>query len=118
MLYHLNQLRAVVAEMPMRAFYQDEPSSLRPLRIIGPFLVAHAANFARRLVYGYFLRGFSVASLELLISIPLLAFGTVFGIHAWWQSFSLAEPATAGTVMLAALPLILGSQLFSWLIST
>lgn len=25
MLYHLNQLRAVVAEMPMRACYQDEP---------------------------------------------------------------------------------------------
>lgn len=32
------QLRALVAEMPMASSYAGEPSSLRPIRKIGPFL--------------------------------------------------------------------------------
>lgn len=116
LLYHLNQLRAVVAEMPMSAVYADEPSSLRPARMIGPFLRGNAHNFCRRLVYSYFLRGFSAASLELMIGMPLLLFGLMFGAWHWWDSVIGHEPATAGTVMLAALPMILGTQfLLSWL---
>jgi dolichol-phosphate mannosyltransferase len=116
MLYQLNQVRAVVAEMPMSARYEGEPSSLRPMRVIGPFLAGHSRNAFRRLIYSYFVRGFSVASLELLVGIPMLAFGVIFGAIAWCRSIALGEVSTAGTVMLAALPLILGSQLIlSWL---
>ena len=116
LLYHLNQLRAVVAEMPMSASYADEPSSLRPMRMIVPFLRGNIRNFCRRLIYSYFLRGFSAASMELLIGFPLLLFGLVFGAWHWWGSVVRHAPATAGTVMLAALPIILGTQfLLSWL---
>lgn len=116
LLYHLNQLRAVVAEMPMSARYADEPSSLRPMRMIGPFLRGNLRNFTRRLLYSYFLRGFSAASLEWLVGIPLLIFGLGFGAWHWLRSVSGDQPATAGTVMLAALPLIVGTQLLlSWL---
>ncbi|OOG66312.1 glycosyl transferase family 2 [Rhodanobacter sp. B04] len=116
LLYHLNQLRAVVAEMPMSASYADEPSSLKPMRMIGPFLRGNIRNFSRRLIYSYFLRGFSAASMELLIGFPLLVFGLVFGAWHWWGSVIGRVPATAGTVMLAALPIILGTQfLLSWL---
>lgn len=116
LLYHLNQLRAVVAEMPMSATYADEPSSLKPMRMVGPFLRGNTRNFCRRLIYSYFLRGFSAASMELLIGFPLLLFGLGFGIWHWWDSVVGNEPATAGTVMLAALPIILGTQfLLSWL---
>ncbi|OOG37404.1 glycosyltransferase family 2 protein [Rhodanobacter sp. C05] len=116
LLYHLNQLRAVVAEMPMSASYADEPSSLRPMRMVVPFLRGNIRNFCRRLIYSYFLRGFSAASMELLIGFPLLLFGLVFGAWHWWGSVVRHAPATAGTVMLAALPIILGTQfLLSWL---
>lgn len=115
-LHHLNQLRAVVVEMPMRSSYEGEPSSLRPMRVIGPFLRGNLRNTLRRILYSYFLRGFSAASLELLLGLPLFLFGLVFGIWHWCNSVADSVPSTAGTVMLAALPLILGAQLMlSWL---
>lgn len=116
LLYHLNLLRAVVVEMPMASSYEGEPSSLRPLRVIGPFLRGNLRNGLKRIFYSYFLRGFSVASIELVIGIMMLVFGIVFGARHWWLSVAGGAPATAGTVMLAALPLILGLQfLLSWL---
>jgi dolichol-phosphate mannosyltransferase len=116
MLYQLNQARAVVAQVPMRARYAGESSSLRPSLMIGPFLLGNARNLLRRLVYSYFLRGFSAASVELLVGTVLLIFGVGFGAWQWSLSAVSAHPATAGTVMLAALPIILGSQLLlSWL---
>jgi glycosyltransferase involved in cell wall biosynthesis len=116
LLYQLNQLRAVVCEMPMRAVYEGAPSSLSPLRVTVPFLLGNLRNIVRRIVYSYFVRGFSMASLELALGVPLVAWGLAFGANRWWHSVHTDTVATAGTVMLAALPLILGTQLLlSWL---
>lgn len=116
LLYHLNQLRALIVEMPMASTYGNESSSLRPARMIGPFLSGNLRNCFKRIFYNYFLRGFSVASIELIVGTSLLAFGVGFGAWRWWLSRAADLPATAGTVMLAALPLILGVQfLISWL---
>jgi glycosyltransferase involved in cell wall biosynthesis len=116
LLYVLNQLRAVVSEMPMEARYTDEPSSLRPFKVVLPFFFGHMRNFARRLLYTYVLRRFSLASVELLVGVPLLCAGIVVGAVAWHHSWTTGTPATSGTVMLAALPIILGFQLLlSWL---
>jgi len=38
-------------------------------------------------------------------------FGSVWGIEHWVASASLGIAATAGTVMLAAIPILLGGQL-------
>ncbi len=116
LLYHLNQLRAVVVDVPMRAHYDGEPSSLSPLRMIAPFLLGHARNTLRRVSYNYVLRGFSVASVELVLGALLLAGGSAYGLWNWWGSGQTGVPATAGTVMLAALPIIVGVQmLLSWM---
>lgn len=116
LLYHLNQVRAVVVDVPMRARYEDEPSSLRPMRVIGPFLRGHLHNALRRIGYSYFLRGFSVASLELMLGGGLVLAGLGFGLWHWITSYNSGSPATPGTVMLAALPILLGMQmLLSWL---
>lgn len=115
LLYHLNQLRAVVVEMPMVSRYEGEPTSLRPMRMIGPFLRGNLRNLAKRIFYSYFLRGFSAASIELLIGFISVVFAVAFGARHWWLSSIEGVPATAGTVMLAALPLIVGIQfLLSW----
>jgi dolichol-phosphate mannosyltransferase len=116
MLFHLALARAVVADYPMKAVYEDEQSSLRPMRVIGTFLKGHLVNFARRVLYTYFVRGFSLASIELIIGVLLVTFSVAFGASEWITSTRTGAPATAGTVMLAALPAILGVQsLLSWL---
>jgi dolichol-phosphate mannosyltransferase len=107
MLFRLNVLGARVVDIPMHAFYGDEVSNLNPLREIPRFAVAHLRNFLKRIAYNYFIRNFSIASLELVLGLCLCLFGVVFGLANW----NSRGPATAGTVMLAALPIILGSQL-------
>ena len=111
MLFRLNTFRAVVLDYPMRAKYGDEESSLRIPRILPQFVLGHTRNTIRRLVYGYFLRGFSIASVQLLLSIPLMAFGTIFGLYHWIVNMAHGSITPPGTVMVAALPIVIGVQL-------
>ncbi len=109
MLFRLNTLRAMVVDIPMAARYNDEVSHLKVSRIFGEFLLGHARNFIKRIFYNYFLRDLSAASLQLVLGTLLMTTGTTFGLLKWL--FNPAHPATAGTVMLAALPIMLGLQL-------
>ena len=111
MLFHLYLLRAVVMDMPMQARYGDEVSHLRIRKILAPFLWRHVTNMLHRVLLQYFLRDFSLMSIELTVGICASLFGIVFGLTEWWSSFVSLEPATAGTVMVAALPVIIGIQL-------
>lgn len=111
MLFRLNTLRAVVLDIPMRARYGKEQSGLSVRRALPEFAWRHAVNFAKRLFYNYFLRGFSVASVEWVLGPALLMFGVYFGVVEWLASVRTGVAATAGTVMLAALPVILGVQM-------
>lgn len=110
MLFHLNMARAVVADVPMTARYGDEDSKLHIHRVAPTFIVKHAFNAARRILYAYFLRDFNIASVELVLGLCLLSFGAIFGTVHWFASIQTGVPATAGTVILAALPIILGTQ--------
>lgn len=107
LLFRLNTLQARVADVPMPAIYGGEASNLRVARVMLPFALGHLRNFGKRIVYNYFLRDFNIASLELVAGLALLAFGIGFGLSNW----SSGQMATAGTVMLAGLPIILGMQL-------
>jgi len=111
MLYQLGLMRAVVRDVPMPARYGGEHSGLRLARVVVRFGARHALNMTRRLFYSYFLRDFSAASLELLAGSLLLAFGVIFGAVNWMASVSRGVGAYTGTIMLAALCVILGMQL-------
>ena len=52
-----------------------------------------------------------MASISLMAGLVFLAFGVAFGVSAWFDSRTTGVVASAGTVMLAALPIILGIQL-------
>jgi glycosyltransferase involved in cell wall biosynthesis len=110
-LFRLNLLRAHVVDVPMRASYGDEASNLRVHHVILPFIGSHLRNFAKRIIYCYFIRDFSVGSIYLMFGVPLFLFGVSFGIYEWIVSAQTMVVASAGTVMLAALPLIMGFQL-------
>lgn len=111
MLFRLNTLRAVVVDIPMDAKYGDEVSNLRVSHIIGEFLYKHIRNFCKRVFYNYYLRDMSLASIELPVGLALFLFGVVFGGYQWAQASSLGREASAGTVMLSALPVLIGIQL-------
>jgi glycosyltransferase involved in cell wall biosynthesis len=110
LLFRLGIQRAVVCDVPMPATYRDETSSLKISRVLFIFSWKHMKNTLKRIFYSYFLRDFNVASIELFLGLVLLAFGTWTGVRHWEQSFATGQAATSGTVMLAALPIILGMQ--------
>jgi glycosyltransferase involved in cell wall biosynthesis len=111
LLFRLGTLRAVVRDVPMPARYGDEESSLRVARVAPGFAWRHLANTGKRIFYNYYLRDFNIASIELALGAPLLAFGAWVGITRWAEGSLRNVPATSGTVMLAALPVIVGMQL-------
>ncbi len=109
MLFRLNTLRAVVVDIPMEARYGDEVSNLKIRRILPEFIVKHARNTLKRIFYNYYLRDMSIASVELPLGIVMLLFGVGFGTYHWLR-LSGGAVASAGTVMLAALPILIGVQ--------
>lgn len=111
MLFRLNTLGAVAVDVPMDAVYGDEVSNLKVSQVITEFATKNVRNFFKRLFYNYYLRNLSVASLELPAGILLTLFGTVYGIASWIASAQSDVATPAGTVMLAALPVITGVQL-------
>lgn len=110
MLFRLNTLNAVVVDIPMDAKYEDEVSNLKISKVIGEFLLKHTRNLGKRIFYNYYLRGMSLASIELPLGIILLTLGSVFGINHWIESLQTNVQTPAGTVMLSALPVIVGIQ--------
>lgn len=110
MLFRLGTLRAKVIDLPMRAIYANETSSLDPSRMIAHFGRRHLVNTCKRISYSYFLRDFSVASLELVFGTLLFAFGLAFGSYHWLHSLGTGTATPVGTVMLAVLPLLVGLQ--------
>src|SRR5215469_14875327 len=111
MLFRLNTFGAVIADVPMRAVYADEQSNMQVLAVIPEFAWKHLRNYLKRIFYNYFLRGFSIASIELVGGLALFGFGVYYGTVKWEASMEHQALASAGTVMLAALPVILGFQL-------
>ena len=110
MLYHLNTIRAVVHDVPMDSVYADEESNLKVSKVLPEFLRKHASRVAKRYFYLYLLRDFNIGSLYSILGILLCLAGMLFGGIHWLQSSASGQPASSGTVMFAALPLIIGIQ--------
>jgi hypothetical protein len=111
MLYHLNIICAVVHDIPMDAVYAEEQSNLKIMSVLLEFLLKHTQRLFKRYVYMYLLRDFNPGSVYSLFGTLLCAVGLVFGVSHWVRGAMTGEPATSGTVMLAALPMLVGIQL-------
>lgn len=111
LLFRLGTLRAVVQDMPVRAHYADEHSSLRIGATALGFPLKYASRLFKRIFYNHFLRDFNLGSVSLVVGLLLLGSGGIFGALEWYRSYATGHPATAGTVMLVALQLIVSLNL-------
>lgn len=111
MLISLNILGAVVRDVDMPARYGDERSSLRISRAAAEFPIRLAAGSCRRVFLKYFVHDFNMASVYILLGVPMFAASVGWGVYEWIQSMVTGEPRTAGTIMLVALPIILSFQM-------
>jgi dolichol-phosphate mannosyltransferase len=111
MLFRLNTLNAVVVDVPMHACYGDEVSNLKISQVVTEFAVKHVRNFCKRIFYNYYLRSMSLASIELPLGLCLMLLGGGYGGWHWVMSAQVGVGTPAGTVMLAALPILMGVQL-------
>lgn len=111
MLFRLNTIRAVVVEIPVEARYGEEESGLKPLRVLPEFVARHSLNFAKRIFYNYFLRSFSIATVNLMLGSVMVVGGVAWGLYAWQRGHQLGQFASSGQVALASLPIIVGVQL-------
>ncbi len=111
MLFHLNLMRAVVIDVPMDAKYGDETSNLRLVDSVFEFAFKHMRNYFRRITYGYYLRDFTLASIELPLGSALCIFGFVVGLKSWIHSMNDGIPTQPGTLILIAMSFLSGLQL-------
>jgi dolichol-phosphate mannosyltransferase len=110
MLLHLNLAGAVVKDISIPARYGDEESSLRVRRILVDFPPKLLAALCQRIWRRYFVQDFAATSVLLVTGALAMLWGVGFGAAHWWQSVHTGRPATAGTVMLSVLPLLMGFQ--------
>ncbi len=111
MLANLYLLGAMVMEVPIPARYGNETSHLSIRRTLFEFPLKLLVTFLRRIILRYYIYDFSMMSLYLMIGVPLLLFGGIFGSVKWIEYASKNIPAPTGTVMLPTLSVILGIQL-------
>jgi len=112
MLFRLNLAGAVVQDVSMPARYGGEKSNLSVGRSVFEFGWKHYVNFNKRIFYRYYLREWSIASLEWPLALLFFAFGAIFGLNALIVSDQTGNPVTAGQVTLTAMTIIMGMQLF------
>jgi glycosyltransferase involved in cell wall biosynthesis len=111
MLANLYLLGALVMDVPIPARYGNETSNLSIRRALIEFPLKLLATFFRRILLKYYIYDFSIMSLYLMIGVPLLLFGGIFGGVKWIEYASQNIPAPTGTVMLPTLSVILGIQI-------
>ena len=111
MLFRLNLARAVVVDVPMDAVYGEEKSNLSVSRTLIEFPIKHSKNFIKRIAYSYYLRDFTLASLELPAGLLLLISGSVAALYNWIHSAQLSQATPTGTLILIAMMLLSSIQL-------
>lgn len=111
MLFRLNTSRAVVLDMPMDASYGVEKSNLSVTKALFEFPIKHLRNFIKRIIFSYYLRDFTLASLELPIGLALTLGGAIAAIYNWVHSANLQQPTPTGTLVLIMMAMLTGIQL-------
>ena len=109
LLIHLSILDVPIVDVPIPALYGTEVSSIRLRSVVPELLSLMFRGFWRRVWWKYMVWSFSPVALLLVSGLVLLGLG--LGVGAWLLAISAGSASpTAGTVMLAVVPFVLGVQ--------
>ena len=111
MLIRLNVIDARVVDVSTTALYGEQSSTLRVGHVTWTFPVRLLRRFAWRFIKRHVVNDFGLIAMLAFVGAVFLLFGVVFGAYRWVESAVSGHVATAGTVMIAVVPLILGAQM-------
>lgn len=111
MLIRLNCLEARVADVPLPSRYGEEQSSMRLGQVLLEFPVRLVSGFFRRIFWRYLFYDVSPVAVFFFAGLALFLFGSIFGTWNWVANARANRATPTGTVILAAIPVILGFQL-------
>jgi dolichol-phosphate mannosyltransferase len=111
LLIRLNILEARVVDVPLPARYGDEGSALSIPRSLIAFPMKLLVGLIRRIFWRYMFYDVSPVAVFAILGTLLGGFGILFGSYHWIRNILHGTPTPIGTVILAALPCILGFEL-------
>jgi glycosyltransferase involved in cell wall biosynthesis len=111
MLFQLNLSGCSVRDIPIPAIYGDEKSNLKIMNSTLSFFWKHNRNFIKRITYEYFVRDFSIASLQLVFGVVLSLWGCILGFSSWYHGLISGLESQPGRVVLVAILCVSGLQL-------
>ena len=111
MLFRLNLIGAHVVDVPMTAVYGTEKSNINLAKTLLEFPAKHLRNFIKRVTYNYFLRDFNLASIELVLGLNFLFFGTLIGAINFIHAVRTESSMSVGILVLVSILIISGLQL-------
>lgn len=110
-LFRLYIIRAVVVDIPIKAIYKDEISNLKIHKIIIPFIYGNFKNLFKRIIYCYFIRDFSLATLQLFFGSILVLLGIFYSLFCWYISFKSNILTSNGQIMIGTVSFLTGIQM-------
>ncbi len=111
LLIRLNILEARVADVPLPARYGEETSALSVARALFSFPPRLLAGLVRRVFWRYLFYDVSPIAIFATLGAISLGFGVVFGAYQWIRHAMAGIATPVGTVILAAMPCIVGVNL-------
>jgi dolichol-phosphate mannosyltransferase len=111
MLIRLNVIDARVVDVSTAALYGAEVSGVRIRHTLWTFPLRLLQRSAWRFIKRHIVNDFGLVAVLTLTGSLFTLFGVVFGAYRWVDSIMSGTAATAGTVMIAVVPIILGVQM-------
>jgi hypothetical protein len=111
LLIRLNIIEARVADIPQPARYGAETSSLSVSRTLFDFPPKLLRGLVRRIFWRYLFYDVSPVAIFAIFGSILATFGATYGAWQWIAHALRGATTPAGTIMVAAVPFILGFQL-------
>jgi len=92
----------------MKSIYGSEISSLRPFKVLVPFIWKHTRNQGKRIAYMYLVREWNLGTIYLLAG----GVSLITGLIATWSAITQSQVGSVGTgtAVLASLGFILWVQ--------